>query len=197
MTSKLSSICVYCGSGNGANPAFQQAATEFGQILGQNQIRLVYGGGNVGLMGKVADGTLSAGGHVLGVMPKHLVEKEVAHPNLTDLAIVENMHDRKMKMFEESDAFVVLPGGFGTLDEMFEILTWRQLQIHTKPLVLANLDNYWAPLLSLLDHMIAEKFAGQGHLDQIALAHSVTDILPAALNAPTNSIDVREKWQKK
>ncbi len=195
MSGSFSSICVYCGSGFGKNPDFRDYATEFGHLLGQNNIRLVYGGGHVGLMGAIADAVMTSGGEVIGVIPEHLAQKEVAHTGLTELHIVKNMHERKKMMFEKSDAFVVLPGGFGTLEEMFEILTWRQLQLHNKPLLLANFDQYWSPLLSVLEHMVAEKFAGQAHMSHISLADTVQDILPTLEKAPRENVDIKLKWQ--
>ncbi|MDP6707430.1 MAG: TIGR00730 family Rossman fold protein [Alphaproteobacteria bacterium] len=156
---KVSSVCVYCGSRPGGRQAYAQAARELGQRLARERIRLVYGGGHVGLMGIVADAALAAGGEVVGIIPEHLNEAEIAHGGLTRLVVVENMHLRKQMMFELSEAFVVLPGGLGTLEEAFEIITWRQLNLHDKPVFLVDVEGYWQPLLGLIDHTIADGFA--------------------------------------
>ena len=141
----LKSICVYCGSAFGANPKHRAMAQRFGELLGRNGIDLVYGGGRVGLMGVIADAALKNGSKVIGVIPEHLQSKEVGHHGISELRVVPNMHERKELMFQLSDAFVILPGGFGTLDETFEMITWRQLRLHDKPIVLLDIDGYWAP----------------------------------------------------
>lgn len=157
--SLIKSICVYCGSAAGNSPQFLKTAQEFGHQLGRRKLRLVYGGGRVGLMGAVADSVIAGGGRVVGIIPEHLQEAEVGHNGLTELRVVDNMHTRKRTMFDLSDAFVVLPGGFGTLDETFEIITWRQLGLHDKPIVLLNAHDYWDPFLDLIDHVIGNGFA--------------------------------------
>ena len=151
-------ICVFCGSRPGVRPAYRAAAEAVGALLAERGIELVYGGGNVGLMGLAADAALAAGGEVIGVIPEQLVTWEVAHKGLTRLEVVANMHERKMRMFDLSDAFVALPGGFGTLDEMFEMLTWRQLGIGDKPCAFLDVDDFYAPLLQMIDRMVAERF---------------------------------------
>lgn len=153
------SICVFCGSRSGAKPAYKTAATELGQAIAAQNWRLVYGAGDVGLMGAVARGTQDAYGKTFGVIPTHLLKREVGKTDLTQFIITENMHERKKLMFMNSDAIVMLPGGAGSLDEFFEILTWRQLALHDKPIVLCNIEGYWNPLLALLDHVISEGFA--------------------------------------
>ena len=155
---KLNNIVVYCGSNWGENPAFFAAAQALGQTLANNGHTLVYGGGNVGLMGLAADAALAAGGEVIGVIPEQLVTWEVAHKGVSRLEVVANMHERKMRMFDLADAFVALPGGFGTLDEMFEMLTWRQLGIGDKPCAFLDVDGFYAPLLQMIDRMVAERF---------------------------------------
>jgi uncharacterized protein (TIGR00730 family) len=150
---KRLSICVYCGSGFGNDPAFRVAAEELGGALGKAGMRLVYGGGAVGLMGVVAKATLEAGGTVLGIIPQFLVDREVMLPEVTELVITADMHERKRLMFEAADAFVALPGGIGTLEELVEQLTWAQLGRHSKPIVLADIGGFWTPLIDLLKHM--------------------------------------------
>ena len=154
----MKTLCVYCGSNAGSNPSYAELARALGARLAADNIALVYGGGNVGLMGLAADAALAAGGEVIGVIPEQLVTWEVAHKGLTRLEVVANMHERKMRMFDLSDAFVALPGGFGTLDEMFEMLTWRQLGIGDKPCAFLDVDDFYAPLLQMIDRMVAERF---------------------------------------
>jgi uncharacterized protein (TIGR00730 family) len=156
-------ICVYCGSGPGKNPKFVKAATAFGKILASNGIGLVYGGGNVGLMGIVADAVLADNGEVIGVIPRSLVDRELAHARLTELVVVETMHERKQRMHDLSDGFIALPGGFGTLDELFEALTWAQLGMHGKPCGLYDVDGFWAPLRALVERQVAEEFVRPHH----------------------------------
>lgn len=157
-THGVRSVCVYCGSGKGADPVYTDAARTLGTSLGQNGIRLVYGGGGLGLMGEVARATLAAGGDVTGIIPEFLTEREHMLREVTDLIVTRDMHERKRLMFERSDAFVALPGGIGTLEELVEQLTWSQLGRHKKPIVVANVDNFWSPFLTLLGHMRKEAF---------------------------------------
>ncbi len=159
----MKSICVYCGSNAGARPVYAERAVALGQRIAREGLTLVYGGGNVGLMGTVADAALQAGGEAIGVIPEQLVGWEVAHQGLTRLEVVANMHERKMRMFDLADAFVALPGGFGTLDEMFEMLTWRQLGIGDKPCAFLDADGFYAPLMTMIDRMVEERFL---HPDQ-------------------------------
>lgn len=157
----MKKICVYCGSNAGAKAAYTEVARALGEKIARGGHALVYGGGNVGLMGQVADATLAAGGEVYGVIPRQLVEWEVAHDGLTELIVVDNMHTRKMRMFELADAFIALPGGFGTLDEMFEMLTWRQLGLGNKPCAFLSVEGFWTPLLHVFDTMVKERFLHQ------------------------------------
>ena len=159
----MKAICVYCGSRPGARPAFAAQASALGTRLARAGLTLVYGGGNVGLMGVLADAALAAGGDVVGVIPQQLVEWEVAHPGLTRLDVVTGMHARKARMFELSDAFVALPGGFGTLDELFEMLTWRQLGLGDKPCALLDVDGFYAPMVDMLDRMVETGFVPIEH----------------------------------
>jgi len=151
-------ICVFCGSSSGASPAFAGAARDLGTALACRGIALVFGGGSVGLMGQIADAALEAGGEAIGVIPQSLVARELAHTGLTELHVVSTMHERKAKMVELSSAFISLPGGLGTLDETFEILTWAQLGIHAKPAGFLNVDGYFSPLLAFLDDAVRQGF---------------------------------------
>ena len=177
------SVCVYCGSRFGTNPAFKTAATELGQTLANQGWRLVYGAGDVGLMGAVAKGAQAAGGETFGVIPEHLLRREVGKRDLSQFIVTENMHERKKVMYMNSDAIVVLPGGAGSLDELFEVLTWRQLGLHEKPIFLLNVDGYWQPLLALLDHVIEQGFADAGLRDYFAVADTVPALRDALRNA--------------
>ncbi len=159
----MKSICVYCGSNAGSDPAYAAKAKEFGVRLAGDKIVLVYGGGNVGLMGIIAEAALANGGEVIGVIPQQLVDWEVAHEGVTRLEVVDSMHARKARMFDLSDGFVALPGGFGTLDEMFEMLTWRQLGLGDKPCAFLDVNGFWQPLMAMLDTMVRERFL---HADQ-------------------------------
>lgn len=154
----MRSIAVYCGSNTGNQPAYAERAAELGQRLGREGLGLIYGGGNVGLMGILADAALSAGGEVIGVIPEQLKRMEVAHTGVTRLEVVGNMHERKMRMFDLADGFIALPGGFGTLDEMFEMLTWRQLGLGGKPCCFLDVDGFYAPLMQMLDRMVQTRF---------------------------------------
>ena len=154
----MKAICVYCGSNAGSRPAYAERAAALGERIAREGLALVYGGGNVGLMGLAADAALAAGGEVIGVIPEQLVTWEVAHKGVSRLEVVANMHERKMRIFDLADAFVALPGGFGTLDEMFEMLTWRQLGIGDKPCAFLDVDGFYAPLLQMIDRMVAERF---------------------------------------
>jgi len=157
MNAMLKRVCVFCGSSDGARPFYREAAAELGRVLAARGVGVVYGGGNIGLMGALADGALAEGGEVIGVIPEHLVSKELAHRRV-DLRIVHSMHERKALMADLSDAFIALPGGFGTLDEFCEVLTWSQLGLHAKPCGLLNVDGYYDTLLGLFDHGVAEGF---------------------------------------
>lgn len=174
----IQSICVYCGSGPGTNPRFVEGARRLGSLLAENGIRLVYGGGSVGLMGAVATAALSQGGAVTGIIPDFLVARELALAGVTDMIVTRSMHERKQRMFEEADAFVALPGGIGTLEELVEQLTWAQLGHHAKPILLANIDGFWEPLLSLLRHMRELEFIRHGLTVDVMTADAVEDILP-------------------
>ncbi len=176
--SKIRKICVYCGSGPGTDPAFVQAARTFGEILAKNGIGLVYGGGGVGIMGAIARSVHDHGGEVTGIIPKFLMSRERALHGMHELIVTGDMHERKQKMFELADAFVALPGGVGTLEELVEQITWVQLGRHRKPILLANIEGFWDPLCALLDHMKSLEFI-RGDLDfALLVATKVADILP-------------------
>jgi len=176
--SKIRKICVYCGSGPGTDPAFVEAAKAFGTILGKNGIGLVYGGGNVGMMGEIANAVEANGGELTGIIPEFLMAKEHAHRGEHNLIVTRDMHERKRKMFELSDAFVAMPGGVGTLEEIVEQMTWVQLGRHKKPVMLANIKNFWQPLCALLDHMKKLEFIRGGLDFELLVADKVEDILP-------------------
>jgi uncharacterized protein (TIGR00730 family) len=176
MSAQLSSVAVYCGSNMGADPAFAESAASLGRTLAERGIRLVYGGGKVGLMGAVADAVLGNGGKVHGVITRALQEMEIAHPGLDRLQVVETMHERKAVMADAADAFVMLPGGFGTLDEFFEVLTWTQLGIHVKPCGILDAAGYFAPLRALMDGAVQAGFVQPAHRDMV-----VVDDEPARL----------------
>lgn len=161
------SLCVYCGSSAGRHPEYAERARAFGAEMAKRGIALVYGGGNVGLMGIVADAVLAGGGKAVGVIPRQLVEREVAHKDLSELVVVDTMHQRKTRMFELSDAFVALPGGFGTMDEMFEMLTWAQLGLHRYPCAFLDVRGYYRDLRAMMDHMVGERFVRAGQRDSI------------------------------
>jgi len=159
----LRRVCVFCGSNHGASPAYASAAERVGRELVRRNIGLVYGGGNVGLMGVLADSTLQAGGHVIGVIPEAFMAKEVGHRGLPDLRVVRTMHERKALMVDLADGFIALPGGMGTFEEFFEVLTWAQLGLHSKPCALLNVAGFFDPLLRLLDHSVTERFIREKH----------------------------------
>ncbi len=164
---KLESICLFCGASPGTNPLYRNAAAQFGTTLAKNNICLVYGGGRVGLMGVAADACLANGGEVIGVIPRMLMEKEVGHTGVTKMHVVETMHERKALMTVISDGFIALPGGFGTLDELFESLTWQQLAYHTKPIGLLNVGGFFDGLIQFLDHARDERFLRELHRDSL------------------------------
>jgi uncharacterized protein (TIGR00730 family) len=181
--STIRSVCVYCASGPGNDPAFVAAATEFGRILAENGIRLVYGGGSVGLMGALAESVLDRGGTVTGVIPDFLVNREHMLVRVQERIITRDMHERKRIMFERADAFVALPGGVGTLEELVEQLTWAQLGRHKKPILILNSERFWDPLCALLDHMRQLEFIRAGFNVNLLVADRVEDVLPKLAEA--------------
>ncbi|CAN5797462.1 TIGR00730 family Rossman fold protein [soil metagenome] len=175
----MDSICVFCGSSFGEDPAYKEAARSLGATLAEQGFTLIYGGGRVGLMGALADAALEAGGEAIGVIPKALVEREISHEGLTDLYVVGSMHKRKALMSELSNAFVALPGGNGTLEEFFEVLTWAQLGEHRKPCGLLNVDGYYDPLLMVFDHMVDKGFLAEEHRSIVQIQQNPEDMLDA------------------
>ncbi|WP_395825256.1 TIGR00730 family Rossman fold protein [Elstera sp.] len=198
MTS-VKTVCVYCGSAGAVDPAFRDAATALGKLIADAGMDLVYGGGRVGLMGLVADGVMANGGRVTGIIPEFLDKYEVGHTGLSELIVVDTMHTRKKLMMDRADAFVVLPGGFGTLEELFEVLTWKQLRLHDKPILLLDLPGtdgrgFWEPLTALLGHLIAEKFAKPEMAALWQIVTSLDGVLPAFSAAPQPTVAVETKW---
>jgi uncharacterized protein (TIGR00730 family) len=173
----MKSVCVFCGSASGANPAYAVAARELGRELAARKLSLVYGGGRVGLMGEVAAAALASGGNVVGVIPHALALREVAQEDCTELIVVNTMHERKARMADRADAFASLPGGYGTCDELFEIITWAQLGIHRKPVALLNVGGFFTPLLRWLDHVVAEGLLKPKHRDLLLVADTVPRLL--------------------
>ena len=188
----MKSVCVFCGSASGANPAYPAAARELGAELVRRDLHLVYGGGRVGLMGEVATAVTAAGGTVVGVIPHALSAKEIAYADATELIVTETMHTRKALMADRADAFLALPGGFGTADELFEILTWAQLGIHRKPVGLLNVHGFFTPLLAWLDHIVIEGLLKPKHRAVLLVSDSIPDLLDrmTAYQPP----DVSMKW---
>ena len=190
---RIKTVCVYCGSGPGTNPRFVEAANALGKILAENDIRLVYGGGSVGLMGAVAKSVLDHGGSVTGIIPDFLRARENALTRVQEMIVTPDMHERKRLMFERSDAFVALPGGVGTLEELVEMLTWQQLGRHAKPILLANIDGFWEPLVALLTHMRTAQFIRPNLEIDILKAERVEDILPRLDAAAARTADSEKK----
>ncbi|MFK4824026.1 TIGR00730 family Rossman fold protein [Paenochrobactrum sp. BZR 588] len=182
--SEIKSICVYCGSSTGNNPAYREAGLTLGRSLAEHKIRLVYGGGTKGIMGAVAEGVMQNGGQVLGIIPEFLIAKEASDTSLNHLSevmITKDMHERKHLMFQHSDAFITLPGGIGTVEEIVEMMTWAQLGRHKKPMVFANINQFWQPMLTLIDHMRREGFIHTNHQLQPLVIDEAEDIVPTIL----------------
>ena len=169
--------CIFCGSSPGARPAYTEAAEDLGMLLVENGITLVFGGATVGLMGRLADTVVSEGGEAIGVIPQALVDREIAHVGLTDLHVVDTMHERKQRMADLSDGFVALPGGLGTLDELFEIYTWAQLGLHRKPIGLMNVEGYFDGLVGFLEHAVAERFVRDDHREMLIVEEEPAPML--------------------
>lgn len=184
--SEIRSICVYCGSSTGHNPLYREAGLALGKSIAEHGLRLVYGGGTRGIMGAVAQGVMLAGGEVVGIIPTFLLDKEASlekAKELSELIVVEDMHQRKRLMFQKSDAFVTLPGGIGTVEEIVEMMTWAQIGQHTKPMVFANINKFWQPMLAMLDHMRNEGFLHTAQKVQPMIIDRPEDIIPAILTA--------------
>ena len=188
----MKTLCVFCGSSPGTRPTYAQAARSLGETLAERGLGLVYGGGKVGLMGELADAVLAKGGKVTGVMPDFLAAKEIAHPNLTELRLVASMHERKALMAKLADGFIMLPGGFGTLEEFMEVLTWAQLGLHNKPLGLLNVEGYYNSLLSFFDHAVKEEFVSLTLRNLILEAPEPVELLELMDRQPA----AFDKWAK-
>lgn len=178
MPLKLENVCVYCGSSTGSEPGFVVSADQFGRILARENVGLVYGGGGIGLMGVIARAAMENGGRVTGIIPEFLIKREMRFDDVSELVVTQSMHERKQLMFERADAFVVLPGGIGTLEEAVEMLTWAQLGRHNMPIIIANLNGFWDPLIELFDHIIKADFARSNIRGIYAVVDKVEDILP-------------------
>ena len=189
----IKSVCVYCGSSSRVDQIYKDSARSLGKALAAEGWGVVYGGGRVGLMGIVADSVLEEGGKVIGIIPEHIQEREVEHTDLTELHIVDSMHIRKQMMVDRSDAFVILAGGIGTLDEFFELLTWKQLGLHDKPIVICNVDGYWDKMLEAVDH-IANKGFMRDEDKSYVVVNRVEDVADALKTAPKETIDPQTKW---
>lgn len=191
---KIQSLAIFCGSSQGNNPRFTLIAQELGKYLALNQIKMIYGGAHVGLMGKVADSCLHNNGHVVGVIPRFLSQKEIVHEGLTEIIETKSMHERKALMEELADGFIAIPGGFGTLDELFEILTWAQLGLHTKPIGILNVDNFYTPLLNMLETMETNQLLEPIHKNMLLVSETKEELLKKmqAYQAPE-----LPKWIKK
>ena len=184
-------VCVYCGSSSRVAEPYREAARRTGRLLAEAGMELVYGGGHVGLMGLTADAALAAGGRVIGIIPDFLHSRELTHKSLSELIVVGSMHERKQRMFERSDAFAILPGGFGTLDEAFECMTWKQLGLHDKPIVIVDVDGYWKPLLALLDHAIGAGFAPARMRDTIQVVPTAEALIAVLKSAAPSQVSPR------
>ena len=181
---KITSLSVFCGSKKGEDPLFEEAARRLGEMMTERHIRLVYGGGAIGLMGVLAKTVLDGGGEVTGVIPDFLMKYEVGDPGVTELIVVDSMHDRKRRMFEISDGFVVLPGGLGTLDETIETVTWKQLQLHAKPVVVVDVGGYWRPLAEMIDAAVTGDFAHPAVAELFTMVGGVDEVFEALASAP-------------
>jgi hypothetical protein len=191
---RIRSLCVYCGASARVAEAHRRAAAALGRLLAEAGVRIVFGGGRVGLMGVLADAALEAGGEVVGVIPRHLIRLEVGHARTTELIEVDTMHERKQRMADLADGFAVLPGGLGTLDETFEIVTWKQLRLHDKPVVLVDVEGYWQPLVRMIEHMIAEGFVQPAHRRLFGVVERVEDVLPTLEAMPAPAFGPETKW---
>ena len=190
----MRSLCVFCGSSPGRSPSYAAAVAQLGATLAARGTRVVYGGARVGTMGMLAEDTLSAGGEVVGVIPQHLMDYEVGHDGLTELHVVGSMHERKALMADLADGFVALPGGMGTLEELAEILTWAQLGLHRKPVGALDVDGYWQPLLTFLDHARDEEFLRPSHRELLIARPTVDELLAALDTHAPAAGDAADKW---
>lgn len=194
MMSKIKSVCVYCGSSARVDQVYKDAAVELGKTIAAQGWGVVYGGGRVGLMGLVADSALTEGAPVIGIIPQHIQAREIEHTDLTELHVVDSMHIRKQMMVDKSDAFVILAGGLGTLDEFFELLTWKQLGLHDKPVVMVNVNGYWTKMIEAIRYIADQKFMRDEDFGMFQVVESVADVATALTNAPNERFDPSTKW---
>ena len=192
--SKIRSVCVFCGSSSKGDPSHADAARHLGRVFARENVQLVYGGGRVGIMGILADAVIDNGGEAIGVIPKFLDEYEVGHTGVTRLEVVDSMHTRKARMAELCDAFVALPGGLGTLEELFEIMTWKQLGLHDKPIVVADIGGYWQHLRALIDSLVAGRYATPENAAIVQYVSDAADVFPTLQKAPAAKVTVESKW---
>lgn len=191
---EIKSVCVYCGSSSRVDQKYKDAAVELGKLIAAQGWNVVYGGGRVGLMGLVADSALSSGARVVGIIPQHIQAREIEHNDLTELHIVDSMHIRKQMMVDRADAFVILAGGLGTLDEFFELLTWKQLGLHDKPVVMVNIGGYWTKMIEAIQHIAGEKFMRPEDLTMFQVVETVAAVPDALRGAPVERFDPSTKW---
>jgi len=191
---EIRNVCVYCGSSSRVDQAYKDAAVALGKLVVDQGWGVVYGGGRVGLMGLVADSALEQGGNVVGIIPEHIQSREIEHNDLTELHIVQTMHERKQMMVDRSEAFVILPGGVGTLDEFFELVTWKQLGLHDKPIVVVNLNGYWTQLIEAIHNIAAEGFMRDEDLGLFEVVETVEEVPETLKNAPNEKFDPATKW---
>ncbi len=191
---KIQNVCVYCGSSSRVDQVYKDGAAKLGQDIASEGWGVVYGGGRVGLMGIVADSALEKGATVIGIIPEHIQEREVEHNELTELVVVQDMHTRKKMMVDRSQAFVILPGGLGTLDEFFELVTWKQLGLHDKPIVVVNAEGYWTKLLETIDNIASVGFMREEDKDLFVVVDRIDEITDAIKNAPNEKFDPSTKW---
>lgn len=194
MTDNIQFVCVYCGSSNRVDQLYKDSAVNLGKAIAAEGWGVVYGGGRVGLMGLVADSALTAGAKVVGIIPKHIQSREIEHTDLTELHVVDSMHTRKRMMVDRADAFAVLPGGLGTLDEFFELLTWKQLGLHDKPIVLVNINGYWTKLLESIRHIAEVGFMREGDMNTFVIVDTIEEATAAIRSAPAETFDPATKW---
>ena len=191
---KIEYVCVYCGSSSNVDETYKEAATKLGALLANEDWGVVYGGGKVGLMGLVADSALKNNANVIGIIPSHIKEREVQHEELTELHVVDTMHVRKQMMVDRSQAFVILPGGLGTLDEFFELLTWKQLGLHDKPIIIVNMKGYWDQMIGLMKHIADEGFMRPEDMSMFIVVETVEEVPEALKKAPLEKFDPTTKW---
>jgi uncharacterized protein (TIGR00730 family) len=191
---KIKSVCVYCGSSARVDQVYKDAAVELGKVIADAKWDVVYGGGRVGLMGLVADSALAAGSRVVGIIPQHIQAREIEHTDLSELHIVDSMHIRKQMMVDRGDAFVILAGGLGTLDEFFEILTWKQLGLHDKPVVMVNINGYWTKMVEAIRYIADQKFMRAEDLNMFQVVDTVAEVADALNRAPNERFDPSTKW---